>query len=309
MTSAQGHDMWRQEWQLDPRNRSGADARLKHGENIDVHFSALNNTLNQAENLRAAELAVTLALRPDLPRQTQLEIVHDTWRRAAANVDAAGTPVDVPYFRLPPSEKRKQAMWLSAARQAVTEVSNLPESDDDLDEEAENAAASDEEEDDVPRAKKQSPEKRAIDVAVLVVAAAGHRQWREAWHRDMRNENGSAPRVKYGENIDVPFEQLRQPANSRDNLRAAERAIVLVLREDISEDTRLHLLHEDWLASNPHARLGPLDRPFGELSPACQAKDALWLSSARTTLCLDYVAPRSATHATVTPRSDGAECA
>jgi len=35
------------------------------------------------------------------------------------------------------------------------------------------------------------------------------------------------------------------------------------------------------LANNEYARGGPLDCPYGELSPAEQAKDAFWLSSAR----------------------------
>ncbi|KAJ1447616.1 hypothetical protein M885DRAFT_591277 [Pelagophyceae sp. CCMP2097] len=278
MCAAQGHDMWRQEWQLDARNLSGSDARVKHGENIDVHFSDLQSIANQAENLRAAELAVALVLRSDLPRQTQLEIVHNEWRKAENNAYAAGSHLDVPFFKLPDHEKRKQAMWLSAARQAVTEVSAHAFLDSESDEdECHEPAFHD------------SPEIKAVNVAILVVAAAGHRQWREAWRRDPRNAGGRQTRVKFGENIDVPFEQLQHAANRRGNLRAAEQAVVLVLREDLSEDARLHLLHEDWLAANEHARSGPLDRPYGDLSPADQAKDAFWLSSARANLCLDYV--------------------
>ncbi|KAJ1462665.1 hypothetical protein M885DRAFT_505674 [Pelagophyceae sp. CCMP2097] len=127
----------------------------------------------------------------------------------------------------------------------------------------------------------ESKRASAADAAILGVAAAGHRQWREAWRRDPRNAGGCAPRYKFGENIDVPFERLEHAENRRSNLRAAEHAVGLVLRNDLDEDQRLHLLHEGWLANNEYARAGPLDCPYGELSPAEQAKDAFWLSSAR----------------------------
>ncbi|KAJ1445247.1 hypothetical protein M885DRAFT_579541, partial [Pelagophyceae sp. CCMP2097] len=90
----------------------------------------------------------------------------------------------------------------------------------------------------------ESQRASASDVAILMVAAAGHLQWREAWRRDPRNGGGCAPRYKFGENIDVPYERLTHAENRCSNLRAAEHAVGLVLRDDLDEDDRLHLLHE-----------------------------------------------------------------
>lgn len=126
-----------------------------------------------------------------------------------------------------------------------------------------------------------------LELAVAVTASAGHRMWRAAWKVDPRNPSGKDARVKNGEDINVPFELLKQDDNRVENLRAAMCAVRLVLQNDICEADRLHIVHDEWLEANEYARGTPQGVPFAELPPAEQAKDAFWLAAARRALCID----------------------
>jgi len=82
---------------------------MRHGQNLDVGFEALNE-LNRSADLETARLAVRCAVRGDVTEDQRLQLLEDA-RRARDGEAADGTAT--------PRARAMNSAWLVAARQAL----------------------------------------------------------------------------------------------------------------------------------------------------------------------------------------------